>query len=71
MSTAPATPPEEKVRKMRMSAVSNRIDAAAGERNPISVVLAVMLAALAVFPVILYFGLLPPSLVQYLDVLFR
>lgn len=54
-----------------MSAVSNRIDASAGERNPISVVLAVMLAALAVFPVILYFGLLPPSLVQYLDVLFR
>jgi len=71
MSTAPATPPEKKVPEMRISAVARRIDAAAGERNSISVVLAAMLAALAVYPVIVHFGLLPPALRQYFDVLFR
>jgi hypothetical protein len=71
MSTAPATPPEEKVHNMRISAVAKRIEASAGERNSISVVLAVMLAALTVYPVIVHFGLLPPALRQYLDALFR
>jgi hypothetical protein len=76
MSTAPATPPEKKVPKMRpkmrMSGVAKRIDSsAAGERNSMSVVLAAMLAALAVYPVIVHFGLLPSALRQYFDVLFR
>jgi hypothetical protein len=56
---------------MRISAVANRIDASAGERRSISVALAVMLAALAIYPAIVHFGLLPPSLLQYLDALFR
>ena len=34
-------------------------------------VLAAMLAVLAVYPVIVHFGLLPPALLQYFDVLFR
>ena len=75
MSTAPATPPEKKVPKMRpkirMSGVAKRIDSSAGERNSMSVVLAAMLAALAVYPVIVHFGLLPSALRQYFDVLFR
>jgi len=71
MSTAPATPPEEKAHNMRISAVVKRIEASTGERNSISVVLAVMLAALAVYPVIVHFGLLPQALRQYLEVLFR
>jgi hypothetical protein len=36
-----------------------------------SVVLAAMLAALAVYPAIVHFGLLPSPLRQYFDVLFR
>ena len=56
---------------MRISAVAKRIEASAGERNSISVVLAAMLAVLAVYPVIVHFGLLPPPLLQYFDVLFR
>ena len=56
---------------MRISAVAKRIEASAGERNSISVVLAAMLAVLAVYPVIVHFGLLPPALLQYFDVLFR
>ena len=71
MSTAPATPPEKKVPKVRISAVAKRIDASAGERNSISFVLGAMLAALAVYPVIVHFGLLPPALLRYFDVLFR
>jgi hypothetical protein len=71
MSTAPATPPEEKVHEMRIGAVANRIEASAGNRNSISYVLAVMLAALAAYPVIIHSRLLPSSLLQYLDALFR
>ena len=71
MSTAPTMPPEEKVRNMRISTEAKRIEASAGERNSMSVVLAVMLAALAVYPAIVHLGLLPPSLLQYLDALFR
>ena len=75
MSTAPATPAEKKVPKMRpkirMSGVAKRIDSSAGERNSMSVVLAAMLAALAVYPAIVHFGLLPSPLRQYFDVLFR
>jgi hypothetical protein len=71
MSSAPATPPEEKVHDVRIRAVADRIEASAGERNSLSVVLVVMLAALAVYPAIVYFGLLTPSLHQYLDALFR
>jgi hypothetical protein len=69
MSTAPATPPEKKVPKMRISGVAKRIDSSAG--NSMSVVLAAMLAPLAVYPVIVHFGLLPSALRQYFDVLFR
>jgi len=36
-----------------------------------SVVLEAMLAALAVYPVIAHFGLLPSALRQYIEVLFR
>jgi hypothetical protein len=64
-------PPEKKVPKMRISGVAKRIDSSAGERNSMSVVLAAMLAALAVYPVIVHFGLLPSALRQYFDVLFR
>jgi hypothetical protein len=56
---------------MRISGVAKRIDSSAGERNSMSVVLAAMLAALAVYPVIVHFGLLPSALRQYFDVLFR
>jgi hypothetical protein len=69
MSTAPATAPEKKVPKMRI--IAKRIDSSAGERNSMSVVLAAMLAALAVYPVIVHFGLLPSALRQSFDVLFR
>jgi hypothetical protein len=50
--------------------VAKRIDSLAGERNSMSVVLAAMLAALAVYPVIVHFGFPPSAPRQYFDVLF-
>jgi hypothetical protein len=71
MSTAPATPPEKKhPNANERSSQANRVLGGRAELHECGTGRA-MLAALAVYPVIVHFGLRPSALRQSFDVRFR